>query len=589
MDKLWMGRQLPEQPPDGLVDWAVKRHGQQELGGEFCIYNSERVKVDGKTQWAAYCTCTACLEDFITQKEPGGNAIRLIVGDDGSYYTVEPGDDVDPYMSIEVNREGDKFYCPLCGNEVELIHKGNLRGGRTKRIMIVSVQNVEGYTAVIYWLVHRNLDEDGINSYGATAEEAYVLSETGTLIRYTHVHRCGAFYGANRSYLPEWKLMNSNEDVIERAYADWRSINNKKVGADFYPVYPDLEGTTGEKTALIQYLQAEGCWPVAYLKWWRRRRSIENLCRQGQARLVAQIISHAYRFSYGMESEAEKYIDTSKRKPHEMLGMSREEFRFLRENGLEWTTILASRWKRYKDHCGGRLLLTEFVMLEQEFLGGMDAALDLMRLYGDTDLDKLARYLRKGGLRPNEVQILLDTRNAYKKLYDRSLTSEELWPKHLQDAHDRAYQMLRERRDKEEADKLRLGFNKTRDAYAHLEWTDGELDVILPKNNGELVYEGDVLRHCVGGYGNQHINGTSVIFFIRRHRRPERPYYTLAIDMTGIPRERQLHGYGNERHGPNKQYSHRIPKKVRAFCTRWEKEILLAWYAEKQRNKEKTA
>lgn len=591
MDKLMMGRLLPEEPPEGLVDWAVKKHGLQELGGEFCIYNSERVQVEAtkKTQWAALCTCTACLDDFITQKEPGGNAIRLIVGDDGSYYTVEPGDEVNPYMGIEIEREGDKFYCPLCGNEVELIHKRSLKGGRTKRIMVVSVQNVEGYAAIIYWLVSRSLDDDGISCYGATAEEAYVLTESGALARYTHVHRHGAFYGSNRSYLSSWKLMSSNEDVIDTPYADWRSINNRKVGADFWPVYPDLEGTTGEKTALVQYLQADGCWPVAYLKWWRRSRSVENLCRQGQARLVAQIVSLAYRYSAVVEGEAMKYIDVTKRKPHEMLGMAKEEFRFLRENGLEWTTTMADMWRRYKQN-GGGLPLTEFVTLEQEFLGGMNAALDLMRIYGDADLDKIARYMKKGGLRLNEVGILLDTRNALRQLYDRPLTSEEMWPKHLHTFHDRVHQMLRERKDKEQADYMRLGFQRVLDTYGHLQWTDGELDVILPKSNRELEYEGDVLRHCVGGYGKQHISGSSVIFFIRRHRRPERPYYTLAINMTGVPRESQLHGYGNERHGPNKQYTHRIPAKVRAFCSKWEKNVLLAWYAEEQKQKkEKTA
>ena len=76
-----------------------------------------------------------------------------------------------------------------------------------------------------------------------------------------------------------------------------------------------------------------------------------------------------------------------------------------------------------------------------------------------------------------------------------------------------------------------------------------------------------------------------MIFFIRHYRRPERPYYTLAIDMRNKPTERQLHGYGNERHGPNKEYAHKIPKSVREFCNRWENEVLLTWYAEQQKQK----
>jgi hypothetical protein len=51
----------------------------------------------------------------------------------------------------------------------------------------------------------------------------------------------------------------------------------------------------------------------------------------------------------------------------------------------------------------------------------------------------------------------------------------------------------------------------------------------------------------------------------------------------------QLHGYGNERHGINKQYSHRIPQKVLDFCARWEREILMPWWRDNQKDKEKTA
>lgn len=67
------------------------------------------------------------------------------------------------------------------------------------------------------------------------------------------------------------------------------------------------------------------------------------------------------------------------------------------------------------------------------------------------------------------------------------------------------------------------------------------------------------------------------------YRRPERSYYTLQINMTGtIPREIQLHGYGNERHGDHKQFKHTIPKKVRDFCDRWERDVLLPWFVDQK-------
>ena len=119
-----------------------------------------------------------------------------------------------------------------------------------------------------------------------------------------------------------------------------------------------------------------------------------------------------------------------------------------------------------------------------------------------------------------------------------------------------------------------------------MEWTDGELCIRLPRDNGELVAEGDTLRHCVGGYGKGHIEGRTVVFFVRHYRRPERSYYTMDYGFNANePHRHQLHGYGNERHGKHKEHSHRIPQKVKEFCARWEREILMPWWYSQQSKK----
>ena len=596
MDKEAMRQMLPEEPPKGLVEWTRLKNGKAELGGEFCVFYSERMSIapniaevlehnslkPRRKEWAAVCNCTWCNEEFITQKEPGMNAIRTVTGEDGWTYTLDIGEPVDPYMGVEVNREGDTLNCPLCGTEIRLIHSKNLRGGRLKQLMVVSVQNVGKYTALIYWLVYRQIDEYGLSEYGAAPADAYVLTENGSLVHYTHQTRNG--YGTSR-YLPSWKLCSSNEDTIDAAYHDWKSINNRKAGADIFDDYPDLEGTTGEKTALVEYLQVGGYRPVAYLKWWRTQRNIENLCRQGQASMIAAIVSQSYTYSYNIKKEAEKYLDLTKKKPHEMMRMLKADFRWLRETGTQLTPDSIYNWNHYQEG-GGKLDLVEFTRYCNEFgKSGINSALQLMRQYGDADIDKIARYMKKYDLRLSETGILLDTRNCMKKLYNRPLTSEELWPKHLHETHDRVTQMWAEENDRRRKEEVLHGFQKVVDKYGNLEWTDGELCVILPRSSSDLVNEGKVLRHCVGGYSEPHVKGNSVIFFIRRRRRPERSYYTLAINMTGIPKESQLHGYGNERHGDKKQYIHKIPHKVRAFCDRWENEVLLPWYAEQQKKK----
>lgn len=61
---------------------------------------------------------------------------------------------------------------------------------------------------------------------------------------------------------------------------------------------------------------------------------------------------------------------------------------------------------------------------------------------------------------------------------------------------------------------------------------------------------------------------------------------TEDLENEAMSLEKQLHGYGNERHGQYKQYTHSIPQKVRNFCDRWKNEVLIPWYVEQQKKQE---
>ena len=595
MDKEYIRRRLLEAPPPGLLQWT-KENLADELGHELCIFKAERMAIPAtieeimcyqsaksrRSVWAASCTCTACQEDFITAKEPGADAILLLEGEDGSNYTMEPwGEDMDPYIYPVRQEQGDTFHCPYCGTKVELVHAKKMRNGRTNQVLVISVENVEGYTGIFYWMVRRQVSEWGILEYSVMPRDAYILTERGGLVRYSHTNG-GGYFGVRTSGIC-WRLLSDNSDTFDQKYFDYGSCFNRKVGGVVYPVYPDLEGTTGEKTGLIEFLKEDASRPVQYLKLWQRYRGLENLCKCGQGKLVDQLINRHY-FDSGLSHD---YLDLSKKKPNEMLRMSRADFKQLRKDGVKLEVDLLEIWRRYKRITGNECF-SDFRIDDVAFRrSGLNAALGCIEDYPGTTIERLATYMQKQSLRCSEVRLLLDTRRMSQRLYRRALTNEELWPRHLMQAHDQMAQMLADREKKENTMLLQEGFQMVIDRYGETEWTDGKLCIRLPRSNKELLNEGSVLRHCVGSYGRTHAKGESIILFVRRYRRPERPYYTLNISLNGPePKEIQLHGYGNERHGPNKEYSHSIPSKVRAFCDRWEQEILLPWW-HNQKNKER--
>lgn len=591
MDKELIRQLLPNHPRPGLLNWT-QSNCNDELGKQYLVWRPERTPVYGMAElmtdndWkpvryerTARCTCLRCGYDFVT--ELNGHTLTFWVDECGEWWSLDPNggqpfDDEETAESgymVEIYGDGENLPCPMCYETLFTIPANKLRGGRQKQILVASIEVVGKYAAVVYWLVRRWIMEYR-SYYEVLPRDAYVLDERGTLHRYTHTQG-GGF--TTESQISFWKLCTSKKDSLDSVYHDWGSISNKKKGGLFYENVPDLTGTTAEKTGLQAFAKLDGLYSVEYLKLWKKYRNLENLVNTGWTRLVHKIVSNSFH-GYDAKAEMDKAIDISKAKPHEMLGMSRSDFRIIRQNDWQWDFEAQLLYRHCRE--SGLDSALRFHEYRSSFTAaGIRAVAHLQQQYGDGDFEKLERYLRKQGMRPSEVGILLDTRNAARALAgNRPLTDEELWPRNLQAAHDRLTRARIVKIDPVTAQSYQKGFDAALDKFGQLQWTDGELCIVMPKSYADLVQEGNVLRHCVGGYSEDHISGSHMIFFVRKYRRPERSYYTLDINMLGRPYRQQLHGYGNERHGIHKQYTHTIPQKVLEFCTRWEREILMPWY-----------
>ena len=589
MDMNWksLAAMLPVQPCDELKrDVLMGIYDMHDLGGDLILYHRESVGLadeigqimdpqdwlrweqSKKRRWGARCTCTACGEDFIAGYVKNG--IVLSEGQDGQTYEgyAEQGPDSSVYL------DGDEAVCPHCWTAATVTRRSELRQGRTYQVLQAEVVHIERYTAVMYWMVRRWQDADGTDTTVFVPHAALIVDEEGKLRRFRAELHSGDVSEA------VWIPCKWSRDPMQIAYYSWEAANHRKIGGWTLTYGPDLAGHTGEKTALDAYIGADGCWPGAYLHVWERYPQVENLMRQGFAEAVVQTIDRqldcaTYKTDL-CDAPPISWADWTEVKPHRMLHMSKTAFREIRKKN--WGSEDVGCWDRYRrqfpradalefehcrEHIGGKAVghLLEMVAAGWEYLTPV----------------QVVRYLKKQDALQDGVQLLIDYR---KMLRDAGLAEDEetLWPRDLMAAHDRVIQLWTGRGNAS----YQMGFTSTYIQYRDLEWTDGELCVVLPQTEEDLVAEGRTLRHCVGTYGNQHCSGNP-IFFIRRRRRPERSYYTLQINMNkAIPVEVQLHGYGNEHHGDHKQYRHKIPQKVRDFCDRWEREVLMPWFADRR-------
>ena len=607
---------LPEVPRPGMKNWIRKEFYDSELGGDFCVFTRKSICVEdeqiGRTMsaddweryesnihyhWAAECHCTACEKRFITgwnKNHPNKKyGIRMYAGDDGENYDGYIPENALPDVDFMTYYEDEKITCPRCGERISLIHRSRLKNGRTYQMLATSIETVDNYTVLMTWRARRyigqwnpyNLDE----FFGILPREALVI-DGRKAYRFKHSTLPSIF--SAEVQLCEWKPTNYyNDDLAYHRYYDYNAGGNYKIDAVVYRNVPDLTGTTGEKTGLAEYVDGhiEILEPLifAYLKMWRQHPTIENVVKSKwrtvldtELRRLARNENYAYSAKYSVATDL---FNFGERAPHKMLGISRQSFK----HGFGWTCEDFREYKFWK--------FTFENVTEEDFgdwLGFFEGptlhslAISLSDYDDGYNYKKVINYLIDQEFF-DDANVTAQTWIDYREMLDGGEhTYREIFPKNLRQAHDD----LVERTEAEKQSKYEAKFTELAEKYSALEWTNGDLCIRIAQNEQELIDEGKVLHHCVGGYGHKHASESDVIFFVRHYRRPERSYYTLDINMTeAVPFEVQLHGYRNELY-PSKHFRRSaIPQKVRDFCDRWKNEILIPTITKMRKEQSKPA
>lgn len=126
-----------------------------------------------------------------------------------------------------------------------------------------------------------------------------------------------------------------------------------------------------------------------------------------------------------------------------------------------------------------------------------------------------------------------------------------LYPRDIQQAHDDAvanWHIVQAEKEKEKADAeaQKYGYpERYKQLCKKYAFEYGELKIVVPERASEIITEGKVLQHCVGGYASRHIQGKTTILFLRHISEPDKPYYTIEVNEN----EKyivQCHGFMNE-------------------------------------------
>ena len=193
---------------------------------------------------------------------------------------------------------------------------------------------------------------------------------------------------------------------------------------------------------------------------------------------------------------------------------------------IEWERKIAGIWD--KDNSGRITHLLGYMSMQQ--------------LINRVEKYEVQLYSKPRGYR--EFEQALKKYDDYLKMREElgyDMTNEVfLYPKDLQKKHQEMVKETNERRDELTIKRKNKEFSDIANRYEALcrkyQTAAGGYVIRPARSAGEIIMEGRILHHCVGGdnYLSRHNAGKSTILFLRKSKKPEEPYITIEISGTRI-------------------------------------------------------
>ena len=280
-------------------------------------------------------------------------------------------------------------------------------------------------------------------------------------------------------------------------------------------------------------------WMVKYLGWYALHPQIEMAVKMGLPGAVCELIQDGRKNA--------RLLDWNARDPAAFLRMSRADAKTFRRAGMDFSDLKTFR------RLAGKMGLGRYMSLVDQANGSVN----LQRIAAcagaqKIPLEKAVRYIRSQEPQCARYAVpishIVQTWEDYLRMagqLDYDLTEPTVvMPKDLQTRHDTAAETLRHSADEAEKKKYAKRRRQLEKKYGFE--LDG-LRIVIPGSAREIVEEGQVLHHCVGGYAARHVAGSTTILFLRHARRPERSFLTIEMLQTrGKIGIMQIHGYRNE-------------------------------------------
>ena len=493
-------KNMPE-IPEGLEKWAEEKLFQ---GTHYLYY-----KRDGR--YATVC-CSAC-------GQVSEVAIKRREGYEGLFETV-----IDPPRNNLIGR------CPACGEVGTWKPQGKTKGiyGMTAPFFVG--QKYKSGAVIRYLEAERTIQMDE-----QLEENKEIMTGASESISITEIAR--TFFLPGEKIQTDYCKYSGYSGQTFWDDCNLYGMQNIKINAGiiYEKTWEELKGTMLQYSGAKEYVHAKGKVNLAeYMKRYTEYPQMEMLSKRGLYKIVERMIRGECGFIERPEAS----------RPEEFLGIWKDRMKRLVESEGDEKKLWGLKLERQKNtHWPDRILEA------MEEIKPSSAALDHALQYQTAQ--KLINHIWKyAGVGNTETMELCGTaagrvRSVAGTYFDYLRMREDrgydlhntiyLWPKNLRRAHDQMVDEINGEAIKSREEEVEKRFPEIRKKYRRLRsmfyYEDDDFLIRPARSAKEIVREGRILHHCVGGDGylGKHNNGGSYILFLRRREDPEEPYITVEI------------------------------------------------------------
>ena len=439
---------------------------------------------------------------------------------------------------------GDEISCPFCGKPVELKAKGTAKNCKKLEtyipvIFLSTADNGETIYAQAYWT-----NKDYACNWAA--EPLYMATyvyrfRRNEAVQWAHTYYGDVWYKRVNGFCTE--PFRSGGGLFFR-YDDYRVI-----------------GLECLKQSFLKYIDFTVC-KSGYRAGWNNL--MRFLAMAAQYPENVEMLQKA-----GMTDVLDDWIQRKKKNAANIVWGEKDPRKAFRLDGGELKAFMSTRksmsvmtlYKRAKKQ-GTGLTMADCQGIEDALGWAAEKELPkLTREYGTT-IKALTHYLKRQADGERTFGMAFRTWKDYMTAAEamelRIYREDVKFPKDLWTAHEETTEQNRKRleaqrrkqmrqQQKEQAEKERHALLAYAERKKELEKRYGYaaegLMIRVPENREEIVAEGKVLQHCVGGYADRHISGAVTILFLRKESAPDTPFLTVEMNGSKLV---QIHGYKNE-------------------------------------------